>query len=53
MRSPISAIEYGLKKSIREDPVFKPFRARLNEQRTLVSFKWDAESQTGSFVPMP
>jgi len=53
MRSPISALEYGLKKSSREDGVFKTFKARLKEQKTLVSFKWDAESQTGTFVPVP
>jgi len=53
MRSPISALKYTLRKSAREDGIFSTFRARLREQKTLVSFKWDAESQTGSFVPMP
>ena len=53
MRSPISALEYGLKKSSREDGIFKTFRTSLMEQTTLVSFKWDAESQTGTLVPMP
>ena len=52
MRSPISALEYSSKKPSREDPIFKPFRAQLNDQKTLVSFKWEVESQTGTFVPL-
>lgn len=53
LRSPMSALEFGLKQSSRDDEIFQNYKLALRKAKTLVSFEWDNESRTGALVPIP
>jgi len=53
MRSPMSALEFGLKQSSREDEIFQNFKPALRKAKSLVSFEWDNENRIGTLVPIP
>ena len=53
VRTPMSALQFGLKQSSRDDKIFQKFKTALKKATTLVSFEWDSEGERGTFAPIP
>lgn len=53
VRRPLNPLEFGAKQPLQEDKIFVPFKAALQEAKTLILFVYKADCCQGKLVPIP